>query len=407
MERLKLKDLLNLAEAILREKNYSEDTIQDYKYVWNKFYDICELCNIKYFDLDLAKRFLEKYYHIDLKSGKGRSYTRRMRSIYVLDSIDKNKPIKIFRPKMEKKIPEEFNDIFYEYDNYLKSNYSYSYIMTSEKVLVDFFYYLKQNNINSIENIEIQNIYNFVNSINNQRYSKSTIYQVKYKLKKFFQYLYDNRKYKFSGIDIFPKIAKFERSKLPSYYTIDEINKILEQVDRNTKRGKRDFAILLLAIVYGLRNSDIVHLKKDNILWNENKIELIQHKTKKLLELPLIENVKYALLDYLKNARPNIDTPYVFLPTKAPYTYIDMKNYSSLYKSAEQYIKKAGIDIENRKKGLHSLRHSLASNMLKNNIEISTISGILGHSSLDVTNIYLSIDEAQLRKLALEVPKYE
>ena len=259
MERLKLKDLLNLAEAILREKNYSEDTIQDYKYVWNKFYDICELCNIKYFDLDLAKRFLEKYYHIDLKSGKGRSYTRRMRSIYVLDSIDKNKPIKIFRPKMEKKIPEEFNDIFYEYDNYLKSNYSYSYIMTSEKVLVDFFYYLKQNNINSIENIEIQNIYNFVNSINNQRYSKSTIYQVKYKLKKFFQYLYDNRKYKFSGIDIFPKIAKFERSKLPSYYTIDEINKILEQVDRNTKRGKRDFAILLLAIVYGLKNQDTVH----------------------------------------------------------------------------------------------------------------------------------------------------
>ena len=59
------------------------------------------------------------------------------------------------------------------------------------------------------------------------------------------------------------------------------------------------------------------------------------------------------------------------------------------------------------KKGLHSLRHSLASNMLKNNIEISTISGILGHSSIDVTNIYLSINEEQLRMLALEVPKYE
>lgn len=194
---------------------------------------------------------------------------------------------------------------------------------------------------------------------------------------------------------------------MPSYYTIDEINQILKQVDRSTKRGKRDFAILLLSIVYGLRNSDIVHLKKENILWNENKIELIQYKTKKLLELPLTENVKYALLDYLKNARPNIDSPYIFLPTKPPYTYIDMKNYSSLYKSAEQYIKKAGIDIGNRKRGLHSLRHSLASNMLKNNIEISTISGILGHSSIDVTNIYLSISEEQLRKLALEVPKYE
>lgn len=407
MERLNLKDLLNRAEKILREKKYSESTIQDYKYVWKKFYNICELCNIKYFDLELAKKFLKIYYNIDLKNGKGRLYTRRMRSIYVLDSIDRNKPIKNFRPKVEKRLPEEFNDIFYEYDEYLKSNYSYNTIMASEKVLVDFFKYLKQNNINSIENIAIQNIYNFVNSINTQKYSLNTIYEVKYKLKNFFKYLYNNHKYKFDGTDIFPKIAKFERSKLPSYYTIDEINQILKQVDRNTKKGKRDFAILLLAIVYGLRNSDIVHLKKENILWNENKIELVQYKTKRLLELPLTENVKYSLLDYLKNARPKINTPYIFLPTKPPYTYTDMKNYSSLYKSAEQYINKAGIDVKNRKRGLHSLRHSLASNMLKNNIEISTISGVLGHSNINVTNIYLNISENQLRKLALEVPKYE
>lgn len=407
MERLNLKDLLNRAEKILREKKYSESTIQDYKYVWKKFYNICELCNIKYFDLELAKKFLKIYYNIDLKNGKGRLYTRRMRSIYVLDSIDRNKPIKNFRPKVEKRLPEEFNDIFYEYDEYLKSNYSYNTIMASEKVLVDFFKYLKQNNINSIENIAIQNIYNFVNSINTQKYSLNTIYEIKYKLKNFFKYLYNKHKYKFDGTDIFPKIAKFERSKLPSYYTIDEINQILKQVDRNTKKGKRDFAILLLAIVYGLRNSDIVHLKKENILWNENKIELVQYKTKRLLELPLTENVKYSLLDYLKNARPKINTPYIFLPTKPPYTYTDMKNYSSLYKSAEQYINKAGIDVKNRKRGLHSLRHSLASNMLKNNIEISTISGVLGHSNINVTNIYLNISENQLRKLALEVPKYE
>lgn len=407
MERLNLKDLLNRAEKILREKKYSESTIQDYKYVWKKFYNICELCNIKYFDLELAKKFLKIYYNIDLKNGKGRLYTRRMRSIYVLDSIDRNKPIKNFRPKVEKRLPEEFNDIFYEYGEYLKSNYSYNTIMASEKVLVDFFKYLKQNNINSIENIAIQNIYNFVNSINTQKYSLNTIYEIKYKLKNFFKYLYNNHKYKFDGTDIFPKIAKFERSKLPSYYTIDEINQILKQVDRNTKKGKRDFAILLLAIVYGLRNSDIVHLKKENILWNENKIELVQYKTKRLLELPLTENVKYSLLDYLKNARPKINTPYIFLPTKPPYTYTDMKNYSSLYKSAEQYINKAGIDVKNRKRGLHSLRHSLASNMLKNNIEISTISGVLGHSNINVTNIYLNISENQLRKLALEVPKYE
>ena len=164
---------------------------------------------------------------------------------------------------------------------------------------------------------------------------------------------------------------------------------------------------MLLAIVYGLRNSDIIHLKYNNILWNQNKIELLQYKTKKLLELPLTDNVKYAILDYLKNARPNIESPYIFLPTTPPYSFVNNEKYSTLYRSIETYIKKANIDTNGRKRGLHTLRHSLASNMLKNNIEIYTISSVLGHSSINVTNNYLSIDIEQLRKLSLEVPHYE
>lgn len=406
MEKLILKDLLNRAEDKLREENYKEETIQDYKSEWNKFYNMCELFNINYFDLNLAMNFLEKYYHIDLKNGKGRTYTRRMRSMYVLDCINKNQPLRNFRPRIDKIIPESFKDIFYEYDNFLSKNYSYSTIFSSESILARFFDFLNDNGISSLNDINIQHIYFFINSIDNKKYSPYTIYEIKYKLKKFFQYLYNNGKYRFNGNDVFPKIAKVDRAKIPSYYTIKEINLILEQVDRETNRGKRDFAILLLAIVYGLRNSDIIRLKYENILWNENKIELTQYKTKKLLELPLTDNVKYALLDYLKNARPNIDTDYIFLPTKPPYSYIDKENASSLYKSASAYIKKAGLD-NGRKQGLHSLRHSMASNMLKNNIEVSTISSILGHSNVDVTNIYLSIDEKQLRKLALEVPAYE
>lgn len=407
MERLKLMDLLNHSEKILIEKQYSEKTINDYKYVWNKFYDFCEVAGIEYFDLDIAKKFLEKYYHIDLKNGKGRLYTRRMRSILFLNSVDENKEIRNFRPKIDKIIPEEYKDIYYEYDNYLKENYNYSTLMTSASVIGKFLNYLDSINVNSIQDISIQNIYAFVNIENTKNYSKTTMYEIKYKLKKFFQYLYLHDKYRFSGNDIFPRIAKYDRAKLPSHYTIEEINLILNQVNRETKRGKRDFAILLLAIVYGLRNSDIVHLEKKNILWNANKIELIQYKTKKLLELPLTENVKFALLDYLKNARPNVNSPYVFLPTKPPYSYIGKDRYSSLYKSFEYYLKKSRIDIKGRKKGLHALRHSMASNMLKNNTEIYTISNVLGHSNIDVTNIYLSIDEKHLKKLALEVPDYE
>lgn len=408
IRKLSLNELIDTAINKLQDNMYSNDTIDDYKFVWNKFYNMCELFNVKYFDYELSLKFLEKYYHIDVKNGKGRNWARRMRAMYVLNSINKNEKIGIYKPIIDKKIPENYRKILNEYEEYLKTkNFSNSIIYANNNVLNKFFNFIDSKEISSIEDIKINHIYKFINSIDKNKYSQTTIYDFKYNLKHFFQYLYDNNKYKFSGSDIFPKIAKYDRAKLPSYYTIEEINKIIKQIDTNTKKGKRDLAVLLLASVYGLRNSDIVHLKKENIIWSQNKIELVQYKTKNLLELPLTDNVKFAILDYLKNARPNIDSEYIFLPVKPPYKYINGESYSSLYKSMSDYAKKAGVYSKNKKVGLHSLRHSAASNMLKNGIEISTISNILGHKSVDVTNKYLSIFIDELRKLSLEVPNYE
>lgn len=408
MEKLKLKELIAVAIKKLQDEKYANDTIEDHKYVWNKFYNMCELFNIKFFDYDTSLRFLEKYYHIDIKNGKGRNYCRRMRSMNILNSINNDEKIGIYRPKLIKNILKNFDDLIKEYEEYLvNNNYASSSIYAAREALTKLFTFLEKNKIISIDKIKINDIYSFINSLDTNTYSQATIYGIKYKLKLFFQYLYENNKFKFSGIDIFPKIAKYERAKLPSYYTIEEINKMIKQINTNTKNGKKDLAIFLLASVYGLRNSDIVHLKKKNILWNENKIELIQYKTKRLLELPLTDNVKFALLDYLKNARPNIDSEYIFLPSKPPYKYVYINGYSSLYKSMSNYAKKAGVYEKNKKLGLHSLRHSAATNMLKNNIDVKIVSNILGHSSIDVTNIYLGIDVPQLRKLTLEVPDYE
>ena len=168
--------------------------------------------------------------------------------------------------------------------------------------------------------------------------------------------------------------------------------------------GKRDYAVLLLAITYGLRNSDIVNLKFENIDWIQNKIRIVQYKTTKNLELELTENVKIALLDYVKNSRPNFKSDYIFLKFRMPYEYSGNK---SLYMSIRKYIDKSNININDRKKGLHACRHSCATNLLTNNVELPVITGILGHSSMDITKTYLSVDIEQLKKISLEVPKYE
>lgn len=83
-------------------------------------------------------------------------------------------------------------------------------------------------------------------------------------------------------------------------------------MDRQTKIGKRDYAILMLAIQLGIRAGDIRQLKLSHIKWDINQIEYIQQKTRNLICLPLTENIKFALLDYLKNSRPESSYPNIF-----------------------------------------------------------------------------------------------
>lgn len=74
------------------------------------------------------------------------------------------------------------------------------------------------------------------------------------------------------------------------------------------------------------------------------------------------------------------------------------------FETINKYMKLADISINNRKHGLHSMRHSMASNLLKHNTPLPIITGILGHENTNTTRLYLCIDIEQLRSVALEVP---
>ena len=157
-----------------------------------------------------------------------------------------------------------------------------------------------------------------------------------------------------------------------------------------------------MLVYYGLRISDIISLSFSNIDWNAGIINITQQKTRKLLTLPLIDNVKLPLLDYLKNARPNVDIQIILITLKAPYTAYARNE--SLQRVVVKYMDKAGIDYSNRHHGTHAMRHSLAGSLLSENVPISAISGVLGHGSIATTDQYLGLDVESLGKLALEVP---
>lgn len=105
---------------------------------------------------------------------------------------------------------------------------------------------------------------------------------------------------------IIPKEHYNKQPKLPSVYSEEEIRKILISVDRSTAIGKRDYAILCLASVLGLRASDIANLKFENIHWEHNIIKLVQYKTGKGLVLPLLPEIGNSIIEYLRYGRKNL-----------------------------------------------------------------------------------------------------
>ena len=148
----------------------------------------------------------------------------------------------------------------------------------------------------------------------------------------------------------------------------------------------------------GLRDSDIQNLKFENLLWKECRIRLIQTKTKRALELPLSEEIGCAIIDYLKYGRPKQDvSDYVFVRHCAPYGKCG--NYYHIMKSR---LTKAGIPFDRDKPhGLHTLRHTLATRLLEQDIPVQTISEILGHTRVGSTKVYLQVDLEGLRKCAM------
>jgi len=121
------------------------------------------------------------------------------------------------------------------------------------------------------------------------------------------------------------------------------------------------------------------------------------------LSLPLSREVGWAVIDYIQNGRPLVDTDVVFVRHCAPYCGFCKGN--SLGAIIDKYRKLAHLPSVNHPIGMHSLRHTLASRLLKNEVPLDVISDILGHKSVDTTYIYLKVDIDSLRMCALQPPE--
>ena len=262
-----------------------------------------------------------------------------------------------------------------------------------------FLNYLGDIQIEDLASLERKTVYEFLKSLD---YKSQTISGVQFTLRQFFNIMHEQGLVSFDGYQLFPMITTDKRESILSYYSPEEIKTLVESIDITKKCGIRDKCMVLIAAECGLRASDIVWLKFDEIDWDKKIISKIQHKTGIRVSVPFTKQVQLLLLDYLKNHRPGVSTQYVFINTV---THSAFKSANILTEIVYKNFNKAGIERRNRKRGAHVLRHSLATIMLTYNTPLPVITGVLGHINSRTTQKYLSIDVAGLRSVSLEVPK--
>lgn len=232
-----------------------------------------------------------------------------------------------------------------------------------------------------------------------QKYSEASIYDLQLYLKKFHLFLRQEK-----GLDIpyefVLSLPIIREKKIFSPITMDEIQRTISQIDRSTVKGKRDYAIILLAARNGLRGIDIVNLKLTDIDWRRKEIRIIQRKTGIPTALPLLPDVGEALKEYILNGRPGTASSNVFLRCLHP--YLPFANAVPLRHLLFEYQKKAGIErFAFDGKGFHSLRRALGKELTVSEIPVTTTAQILGHRNPDSARQYISLDSGHLKECAL------
>ena len=188
-----------------------------------------------------------------------------------------------------------------------------------------------------------------------------------------------------------PSHKSYYAPELPATWSAGDVDALLAGIDRGNPGGKRDYAMLLMVARLGLRASDIKALRIDGLDWDERRISITQHKTSVPLELPLLDDVGWAVIDYLRGGRPAGATcPELFVRHNAPFdAFGDTSNLTYIL---SKRARAAGVKTPCDRRTLHSLRHALARRLLEQSVPIDDISRILGHVNKRTTSIYLRMD---------------
>ena len=403
MDKTYLPDLISELEQELLRLGYTKGSMTFYRRRWNQLMAYAEDRGECYYTEQLGMDFLKEFFGItqeDFSRTLPQAETQEIRVIRMVGDFQLHHAV-LRRYLKHKEILTTpfFVDIRSRFQSSCEKK-GYSQVTTEHYVkqssyLMD---YLAAQGMNDFTAVTLDTVNAYIRTL--AGFSYKTVEQHICSLRAFFRFLYQEGIMPDDLAAKMPMVKARKQTAIPSVWTHEELKQLVGAIDRGSPKGRRDYAIILIACRLGLRCTDIKNLCFENFNWTEKKICFTQSKTGQPMELPLVPDVGWAVIDYLRYGRPKVDSSRIFVRHMAP--FLPFAEGDHLDQLIRTYMVKAHIPMRGKHRGMHSLRHTMASVLLEKDTPLPVISDIIGHLDTNSTAVYLKVDMERLAECPLD-----
>jgi integrase len=393
--------LVSGLEAELRRLGYKDSTLVWYRGCWRRLERFFAARGVEEFSLDMAMAW------VDESCGffeKERSGTLKANDVYLFrvaqmlgDYAVHGAVLRRYSRSVDNLSPEDADTVA-RFEAWLRaSDRAVSTVRTYGTVAGEFVAFIGTRG--GVARCDAAAIDAFVATLTG--YQVKTVEQKLCALRSFLRFASAEGPLDAAVVDVVPAVRSSKQAGVPSVWEPGEVARILEAIDRGNPCGKRDYAIVLLIARLGLRSIDVKRLEFGDLDWPGNRLFVTQAKTGGRVQLPLLKDVGWAVIDYMRSGRPACDCPQVFVRHTAPIGPFSDQDH--LHQILVKHARVAHVAIsEKRRHGMHSLRHTLATRLLEGGTPLEQIADILGHQSVRSTGVYLKSSLGLLAKCALD-----
>jgi len=255
--------------------------------------------------------------------------------------------------------------------------------------------YLLTQGVSSPQRVRKETVLRYIEELRGLGLSPSSVSRNFSAIRSYHQFLYRERKVSSDPTETI-EVTSLKR-KLPDVLSVEDTIRLLESPDTSTPLGMRDRAMLEFAYATGVRVSELVSMRIQNVLFDENVVRITGKGSKQRM-VPLGATAKERVREYLRIVRPGLaggeSRDILFLNARG-----GPLSRMGFWKILRKYVIKAGITTHTSP---HTLRHSFATHLLEGGADIRVIQELLGHSNISTTEIYTHIDREYLKEVHRE-----